>query len=189
MERHVLMPAFQRSGAEVLPSASALGLFGGLLARPLAVFQRVPVAYADAGKPIRHIDIWRGESTMPLTRISLKRGKTPAYRQALMDNVYRAMRETFNVPEDDLFMTVSEHDDGNFLYGATYLGIARSDDLVIIQITAADTRTTDQKKALYRRIAERLTADPGLRPEDVFISLVEVKGENWSFGLGEAQYA
>lgn len=126
---------------------------------------------------------------MPLTRISLKRGKTPAYRQALMDNVYRAMRETFNVPEDDLFMTVSEHDDGDFLYGATYLGIARSDDLVIIQITAADTRTTDQKKALYRRIAERLVEDPGLRPEDVFISLIEVKRENWSFGLGDAQYA
>ncbi len=99
------------------------------------------------------------------------------------------MRETFDVPEDDLFMTVSEHDDGDFLYGVTYLGIARSDDLVIIQITAAETRGTDQKKALYRRIAERLAKDPGIRPEDVFISLVEVKRENWSFGFGEAQYA
>jgi len=106
-----------------------------------------------------------------------------------MDNIYRAMRETFDVPEDDLFMTVSEHDDSDFLYGATYLGIARSDDLVIIQITAVDTRTTDQKKALYRRIAERLAEDPGIRPEDVFISLVEVNRKNWSFGLGDAQYA
>jgi len=106
-----------------------------------------------------------------------------------MDNVYRAMPETVDVSEDDLFMTVSEHEDDDFLYGATYLGIVRSDDLVIIQITAADTHTTHQKKALYWGIADRLAADPGLRSEDVFISLVEIKKENWSFGRGDAQYA
>ena len=126
---------------------------------------------------------------MPLTRISLRKGKDPAYKRAIMDGVYRALRETFDVPEDDLFMTVSEHDEHDFVYGARYLDIARSDDLVIIQITVSNTRTVEQKKALFSRTAELLTEHPGLRPEDVFINLVEVAKENWSFGHGLAQYA
>ena len=125
---------------------------------------------------------------MPLARISLKRGKPPAYRKAILENLYLALRETFNVPEGDRFMTVSEHDDDGFVYDPDYLGIARSDDLVIIQITVSNTRPVEQKKQLYRRIVERLTESPGLRPEDVFINLVEVKPENWSFGHGVAQY-
>jgi phenylpyruvate tautomerase PptA (4-oxalocrotonate tautomerase family) len=126
---------------------------------------------------------------MPLTRISLRRGKPAAYRKAVLDGVYLAMRETFNVPEDDRFMLITEHDADDFSYGADYLGIHRSDDLVIIQLTVSDTRTPAQKQALFSRIAQRLTDAPGLRPEDVFINLVEVKPENWSFGHGIAQYA
>ena len=126
---------------------------------------------------------------MPLTRVSLRRGKPAAYKQAILDGVYLAMRETFNVPEDDRFMVVSEHDADDFSYGAGYLGIRRSDDLVIVQLTVSNTRTPAQKRALFRRIVERLAHDPGLRPEDVFINLVEVAPENWSFGHGVAQYA
>lgn len=126
---------------------------------------------------------------MPLTRISLRAGKAPAYRCAVMEQVYQAMRETFDVPEEDRFMTMSEHDGASFDFGRNYLDIARSDDLVIIQITANNTRTLEQKKALFARLAERLSSDPGLRPEDIFINLVEVPKENWSFGHGLAQYA
>ena len=126
---------------------------------------------------------------MPMTRISLKKGKSPEYHRALMEQVYLAMRETFNVPEDDRFMSVSEHDNDQFDFGADYLGIHRSDDLVMIQITANNTRTLEQKKALYAKIAERLAIEPGIRPEDILISLVEIAKENWSFGNGEAQYA
>ena len=126
---------------------------------------------------------------MPLTHISLRAGKPEAYRQAIFDSLYRAMRETFNVPEDDQFMAVSEHDAANFRYGATYFGITRSDDLVLIQIIVSNTRTVEQKKALFRRIAELLGESPGIRPEDVFVNLVEVAKENWSFGHGLAQYA
>ncbi|AMG37268.1 MULTISPECIES: tautomerase family protein [Achromobacter] len=126
---------------------------------------------------------------MPFAHISLRSGKPEAYRQAIFDSVYRALRETFNVPEDDQFMVMTEHEAANFRYGATYLDIARSDDLVFIQITANNTRTLEQKKALFRRIAELLGEDPGLRPEDVFVNLVEVLKENWSLGGGLAQYA
>ena len=126
---------------------------------------------------------------MPLTRVSLRGGKPATYRKAILDGLYQAMRETFDVPEGDRFMTVSEHDEPDFSYGVDYLGIARSDDLVIIQLTVSNTRTVAQKKALYRRIVERLTESPGLRPEDILINLVEVRPENWSFGHGIAHYA
>jgi phenylpyruvate tautomerase PptA (4-oxalocrotonate tautomerase family) len=126
---------------------------------------------------------------MPLARISLRQGKPPAYRKAILEGLYLAMRETFNVPEGDRFMTVSEHDEDGFAYGENYLGIRSSEDLVIIQLTVSNTRPVEQKKKLYRKIVERLTENPGLRPEDIFINLVEVLPENWSFGLGEAQYA
>jgi 4-oxalocrotonate tautomerase len=129
------------------------------------------------------------EHSMPLIRISLRAGKPPAYRRAIAESVYAALRETFNVPEKDFFATVAEHDETGFIYDREYFNIARTDDLVLIQMTVSNTRGADQKKALYRRVVERLIKDPGLRPQDVFINLVEVAKENWSFGEGQAQYA
>ncbi|MCL1635812.1 tautomerase family protein [Luteimonas sp. SX5] len=126
---------------------------------------------------------------MPLVRIALRAGKPPEHIRAISDGIYAAMRETFAVPEDDRFMLVSQHRDEEFVYDGGYLGIERSDDLVIVQITCNNTRTLEQKKAFYADVARRLAASPGLRPEDVFISLVEVPKENWSFGNGIAQYA
>ena len=126
---------------------------------------------------------------MPLVRVALRQGKSAAYKQAIGDGIYKAMREAFSVPEEDRFIVVSEHSESEFQFSKTYLDIARSDDLVIIQITANNTRNTEQKKAFFARIAELLSQDPGLRKEDIFINLVEVPKENWSFGNGIAQYA
>lgn len=125
---------------------------------------------------------------MPLARISLRAGKPADYRQALADSVQRALTETFNVPKDDQFMLITEHGPDNLVYDRQYLGIARSDDFVVIQLTVSNTRTLEQKQALYRRIVDLLAERPGLRREDVMINLVEVLPENWSFGLGGAQY-
>jgi phenylpyruvate tautomerase PptA (4-oxalocrotonate tautomerase family) len=126
---------------------------------------------------------------MPLVRISLRQGKSADYKQAIGDGVYQAMLEAFDVPREDRFVVISEHAASEFQFSRTYLDIARSDDLVIIQITANNTRNVEQKKALFARIAELLSQRPGLRKEDIFISLVEVAKENWSFGNGIAQYA
>ncbi len=126
---------------------------------------------------------------MPLLHISMRAGKPEAHRKAIFDGLYRAMRETFNVPEDDQFMVITEHEPANFRYSPSYLGVARSDDVVFIQITANNTRTLAQKKALYQRIAQLLGEEPGIRAEDVFVSLIEVTKENWSLGNGLAQYA
>lgn len=124
---------------------------------------------------------------MPLSHISLRAGKSDAYRQAIFDSLYGALRDALDVPEDDQFMTITEHEAANFRYGAAF-GVARSDDLVFIQITLFDTRTLDQKRALFRRLAELLGESPGIRPEDVFVTLVEAAKENWSVGRGLAQF-
>jgi len=125
---------------------------------------------------------------MPLARVSLRRGKPATTRKAILEGIYQALRETFNVPEGDRFMILTEHDEDDFVYDPNYLGIRRSDDLVYIQLTVSNTRPTAQKQELYRRIVAKLTENPGLRPEDVFINLVETLPENWSFGNGVAQY-
>jgi 4-oxalocrotonate tautomerase len=125
---------------------------------------------------------------MPLLHISLRAGKPEAYRQAICDNLYRAMRDTLAVPEDDQFMIVTEHDAANFRYGNAY-GVTRSDDLVYIQIIVFDTRTRQQKKALFRRIAELLGENPGIREEDVFVTVLAAAKENRSVGHGLAQFA
>jgi len=125
---------------------------------------------------------------MPLSRISLQAGKPASYRRAVLDAVQRALVETFNVPSDDRFMVLTEHDREDFVFDRGYLGIDRSDDFVLIQLTVSNTRPLAKKQALYKRIVGLLAESPGVRPEDVMINLVEVLPENWSFGHGEAQY-
>src|SRR6185295_6196242 len=124
---------------------------------------------------------------MPLIHISLRGGKPQAYRQAIFDGLYRAMREALSVPEDDQFMTITEHEPANFRHGDAY-GVVRSADVVYIQITVFDTRTAEQKKALFKRTAELLGENPGIRPEDVFVVILEAAKENWSVGYGLASF-
>lgn len=125
---------------------------------------------------------------MPISHISMRSGKSESYRQAIIDSLYRALRDALDVPEDDQFITISEHDAANFRYGAHYLGVARSDDLLYIRITVFNTRTVEQKKALYKRLTELLGESPGLRPEDVFVNVLEAPKENWSLGNGIASF-
>lgn len=125
---------------------------------------------------------------MPLVRIDLAKGKSAAHRKALGDIVYNAMRATIGVPEDDKFQIITEHDPGELNVAPSYLGIAYSPDILLIQITLSFGRTVELKQALYKRIADDLHAQLRIRREDVFINLVETAKENWSFGNGIAQY-
>jgi 4-oxalocrotonate tautomerase len=126
---------------------------------------------------------------MPLVTISMNEGRSAAVRAAISDAVHQAMVDTINVPADDKFQIVSERTAGQVLYHPSYLGIQRTDGLVVVQITLNAGRTVEMKKALYARIAELLHERAGVRKEDVLVSLVEVPKENWSFGNGVAQYA
>jgi phenylpyruvate tautomerase PptA (4-oxalocrotonate tautomerase family) len=126
---------------------------------------------------------------MPLVRISLLAGKPESHKRKVSDAVHRALVETIAIPAQDRFHIITEHTKSDFICDPQYLSISRTDDLVIIQITMSAGRTLEVRKALYRRVADLLNQEAGLRKEDVFINLVEVAKENWSFGNGEAQYA
>ena len=108
---------------------------------------------------------------MALVRVSLLKGRSPELRRKIGDAIHRAMVETIDVPQHDRFQLLTEHEPGDLVYDSEYLGIARTNEIVIVQITMNLGRTLAKKRALFRR------------------SLVEVAKENWSFGLGEASYA
>jgi phenylpyruvate tautomerase PptA (4-oxalocrotonate tautomerase family) len=122
-------------------------------------------------------------------RVDLVHGKPEDYRREIAAVIYDAMIETLGVPLDDRFQVITEHPRENFVFDPGYLGITRTEDCVFIQVTLNAGRTVDVKRAFYRAVADGLHQRLGLRREDVFIGLVEVQKENWSFGNGEAQYA
>jgi 4-oxalocrotonate tautomerase len=126
---------------------------------------------------------------MPLVRIDLMEGKPVEYCRGIGEVVYQAMIEVLKVPKDDRFQVIAEHPQRSLIADENYLGIKRTQDCVFIQITLNGGRSVEQKKLFYSAVAKELHSRLGLRSEDVFINLIEVPKENWSFGNGEAQYA
>jgi phenylpyruvate tautomerase PptA (4-oxalocrotonate tautomerase family) len=126
---------------------------------------------------------------MPLVRIDTLDGYTAEEKAALGDGVHRALVEAIGIPALDRFQVIAGHAAGALVYDPEYLGIHRTARVVFVQVTLSTGRTLEQKRALYGAIVRNLTERPGVRPEDVFVNLVEVAKENWSFGNGVAQYA
>ena len=125
---------------------------------------------------------------MPLVKLHLRRGKAPEYVRAVADAVHDALVAQANVPADDRFQLIREYENEAIIADPSYAGGERTADLVIIEITLNQGRTLEVKKNLYADIAARLERDPGVRPDDVLVNLVEVSKENWSFGRGVATY-
>lgn len=124
---------------------------------------------------------------MPFARISLLKGKSPDYLRALSDTVHRALVEAFDVPPDDRFQVVEQLEPGALIFDRNYLGGPRSDDYVLITITAGRPRSTAVKRAFYQRLVALLAEAPGLRPEDVMAVITTTERDGWSFGNGLAQ--
>jgi phenylpyruvate tautomerase PptA (4-oxalocrotonate tautomerase family) len=125
---------------------------------------------------------------MPLVRIDLVEGKSQEYRQKVGEIVYQTLLDVLGVPEHDRFQVIAEHSRSGLSFDRDYLGVHRSDDCIFLQITLNSGRSVELKQRFYKAIADGLHEGVKLRREDVFISLVEVPKENWSFGNGEAQY-
>jgi phenylpyruvate tautomerase PptA (4-oxalocrotonate tautomerase family) len=126
---------------------------------------------------------------MPLVRIDLIRGKSADYRRTLGDIVYKALIDVINIPEDDKFQVITEHAPAELNVAENYLGNRYSSEVIFIQVTLSSGRSTEIKKAFYRRVVDDIHNQLEMRREDVVINLVEVAKENWSFGGGIAQYA
>ncbi len=127
---------------------------------------------------------------MPLVRINLSKSHSAETRRIVSNVVYTAMTEIANVPKHDKFQIITAHTDDELVYPKEgYLGINYTPNIIFIQVFWVAGRSTDIKKAFYRRIADDLHAKAGVRKEDVWINLVDVAREDWSFGNGEMQYA
>ena len=125
---------------------------------------------------------------MPLVRIDIGTGHQAGLGKEVGEIIYRAMREEINVPADDKFQIIASHPVSELVFPKSYLGIEYSQGIVFIQITLNEGRTTELTKRFYKRIANDCSKELGIREQDIFISLIEVNKENWSFGNGEMQY-
>lgn len=121
---------------------------------------------------------------MPFTRISLNEGKSPAYLEAVADSLDRALVDAFEVPENDRFVVIHQHRNGELIFDRSYRGGPRSDDFILFHITTGKARSADTKARFYRRLVDNLQAAPGVRPEDVMIVIANSTFDDWSFGSG-----
>lgn len=126
---------------------------------------------------------------MPLVRISLPQRTLAADVAAVSSAVHNALVATFNVPEPDRFQAIHQHSQDELVCTPEFLGVRHSQHVVFVQISCSPGRSLDMKKALYANIATDIAAASSFKPEDVIINLLETSRENWSFGLGVAQYA
>jgi phenylpyruvate tautomerase PptA (4-oxalocrotonate tautomerase family) len=127
---------------------------------------------------------------MPLVRIDVAESTSPETIKAISEAVYVAMVDVAKVPANDKFQIVSRHPAADLIYPEDgYLGVTYTKGIVFIQITWLSGRTVEVKKAFYAAIADDIHERTNLRREDIFISLIDVAREDWSFGNGEMQYA
>ncbi|HEX4439830.1 MAG TPA: tautomerase family protein [Thermoanaerobaculia bacterium] len=126
---------------------------------------------------------------MPLVRVDVLETRTQEELAAIGNGVHDALVEAIGIPAQDRFQVLSRHAEDALIFDRHYLGIFRTPGIVLVQITMSSGRTVEQKKSLFAAIARNLAASAGVRQEDVFVNLVEVAKENWSFGNGIAQYA
>jgi phenylpyruvate tautomerase PptA (4-oxalocrotonate tautomerase family) len=127
---------------------------------------------------------------MPYARISLLAGKPADYLRSLSDSLHQALVECFDVPPADRFQLIQQHAPGELVFDRHYLATRpRSDDFVLIAITAGRKRSTATKRAFYRRLTELLAQSPGISPGDVMIVINTTEADEWSFGDGLATMA
>ncbi|WP_375432712.1 tautomerase family protein [uncultured Friedmanniella sp.] len=124
---------------------------------------------------------------MPLVRIDVQTGRTPAELRRLADVVQEVMLDVFAAPPRDRYQIITEHPVGHIIAEDTGLGLERSDGVLVVQIFQQG-RTREQKEAAYAQLARRLEADCGVRPTDLIVSVTANERADWSFGLGRAQF-
>jgi phenylpyruvate tautomerase PptA (4-oxalocrotonate tautomerase family) len=121
---------------------------------------------------------------VPFSRLSLLKGKSADYLTALSDSLHQALVEAFETPAADRFQAIHQHSPGELIFDPLYLGGPRSDDFVLINITAGRQRSAAVKAAFYQRLITLLAEKPGVRPEDVMVIINTTQAEDWSFASG-----
>jgi phenylpyruvate tautomerase PptA (4-oxalocrotonate tautomerase family) len=125
------------------------------------------------------------EFSMPFARVDLLKGKSPEYRATLADVVYEGIVGVLKAPDGDRFIVVGEHSPDNLIYDKKFLGLDRSPDFILIQVTSTVGNNKESKLAFYRYIADELKKKLSVRPDDIMINMVFVDRSDWSFGNGD----
>jgi 4-oxalocrotonate tautomerase len=125
---------------------------------------------------------------MPLVKVFLRKGKPPEYLRLMSEAIHAALVREAGIPEDDRFHLIQEMEPELLVADPAYGGVARSEDLIVVEVTLNAGRSVEMKKAIYARMQRNLTREIELRPDDLVVSLLEVSPENWSFGRGLATY-
>lgn len=127
---------------------------------------------------------------MPVFNAHVPAGRfTTDRKQTLATALPQALHDALGIPADDQFVVISEQSAGTLVLSPTYMGMNRSSDATIITVLFTAERSLDDKRALVRAICRHTVKALGVSPDDVFIALIPVPKENFSFGRGELQLA
>ena len=121
---------------------------------------------------------------MPLARISLLKGKSSTHLQSISDAVHHALVHAFEAPPDDRFQVIHQHEPHELIYDRHYQGGPRTQNWILVCITAGRPRTRDAKLAFYSTLVEQLGRAADIGPEDVMVVIKTTQPDEWSFGGG-----
>lgn len=121
---------------------------------------------------------------MPFVRTALPSGTERSRKQRIVEGIHDALVEGIGMPKDELFNLVSEYKDDEFFFDRSFNGIARSESVIVVEITMRRGRSDAMKRDLYAAIARNLEANAAVSPKDIFIFMHENDYSDWSVGNG-----
>ena len=124
---------------------------------------------------------------MPLLKIDVIKGRSDEVLSKLLNTIHDAMVEAFEVPVRDRYQILTEHEPSRLIIQDTGLGFLRTDNVVVITAISRP-RPAEMKQKFYDLVAQRLALDCGVSSQDLMISMIINSDEDWSFGLGQAQF-
>ncbi|AEV95578.1 tautomerase family protein [Pediococcus claussenii] len=124
---------------------------------------------------------------MPLMKIDMLKGRSEDEIKKILDISYQVMLDAFGAPVGDRYQVVNQHEAYEMQILDTGLGFERTDQVLVFSLTTRP-RTREQKKKFYANLVSKLHEKTGIRPEDVMINLTVNSDEDWSFGMGKAQF-
>ncbi|MEV7321962.1 tautomerase family protein [Streptomyces sp. NPDC093970] len=127
---------------------------------------------------------------MPVFNAHVPAGRySPDQKRALADALNQSLVEGLGIPEGDRFIMISEHGENELYLDPAFMGMRRGDDAMIITLLLGAHRPLENKRAVAAAINRLVVEALGISPDDVFIALIPVPNENFSFGRGELQLA
>jgi phenylpyruvate tautomerase PptA (4-oxalocrotonate tautomerase family) len=121
---------------------------------------------------------------VPFVNISLARGKSREYLDAVSSAVHEALVQELGMNPDDRFQLIDQHEPGEMIFNRDFRGGPRSDDFIVLTITEGIDSGEAAKQRFYRTLVDLLQKNPGVRGEDVFVMIHLTPPANFSFASG-----